>query len=246
MKLVVLGTAGYHPNEFRHTTCVMIPEAGESSSTLELLFFECRNHIETDKLDIFISHAHLDHIVGLTYLLGVLHQRPLKEVRVHGEKAKLAAIRRHLFAGELFPVAPPYEDIALEANVNVDSAVITHRALDHPGGSTGYRVDWPDRSLAFITDTTAKPDVAYGEFIRGVDLLIHECNFPDGKEAQAEKTGHSCLSAVAHVAKRAEVGGLVLLHFDPLGQGISEQDLQKAQEIHSPIIVAEDAMEIDF
>ena len=28
MKILLLGTAGYHPSETRHTACVMLPEAG--------------------------------------------------------------------------------------------------------------------------------------------------------------------------------------------------------------------------
>lgn len=244
MKLVVLGTAGYHPNEYRQTTCVTIPEAGivfDAGTS----FFRLPRYIETDAIDIFLTHAHLDHVVGLTYLLDILYQRPT-EVRVHGEPDKLRAVREHLFSPEIFPVEPPYTEVPIADRVSVGDAKITHCPLEHPGGSLAYRVDWPDRSLAFVTDTTAARDAAYVEFIRGVDLLIHECNFADGLDDLAKTTGHSCLTPVVELAKQAEVGGMVLLHFNPLIVGLEESAIAEAQKIFSPIVLAEDGMEIDF
>lgn len=247
MKIVVLGTAGYHPNEHRQTTCVVIPEAGivlDAGTSM----FRLPQYIQTQSLDILLSHAHLDHVVGLTYLLDILYQHPLNEVRVHGEARKLKAIREHLFSAELFPVEPPYleKPFTNEKELHIGAASVKHCPLQHPGGSIGYRVDFADRSLAFITDTTAAVHADYVEFVQGVDLLIHECNFPDGLDDVAEKTGHSCLTPVVEVAKHAEVGGLVLLHFNPLTSGIEAADLARAEEIFSPIVLAEDGMEIEL
>lgn len=245
MKIVFLGTAGYHPNEQRQTTCAMIPEAGivfDAGTSM----FRLAQRIETDSLDIFLSHGHLDHVVGLTYLLDILYQRPLEEVRVHGDAQKLTAIRQHLFSPELFPVEPPYIEKPLDGLVTIGDARITSQALMHPGGSIGFRVDWPNKSLAFITDTMATPDAGYVDFIRGVDVLIHECNFSDGLEELAGKTGHSCLTPVTQVAREAEVGGLVLHHFNPLTPGLEPDEVKRAEEIFSPIVLAEDGMEIEL
>lgn len=245
MKLIVLGTAGYHPNEARHTTCVMIPEAGiifDAGTS----FFRVPAHLQTESVDIFLSHTHLDHVVGLTYLLDVLQQKPLKHVRVHGEAAKLTAIRTHLFSPDLFPVEPPYEECPLGDTVEVASAHVSHFPLQHPGGSVGYRVDWPGRSMAFVTDTTATPRSDYIERVRGVDVLVHECNFVDGEEALAMRTGHSCLTPVCRLAREADVGKLVLLHFNPLGDEITTEALAKAEREFSPIIVASDGLAIEF
>ena len=245
MKLVVLGTAGYHPNDHRQTTSIIIPEAGMVFDAGTGLF-RVTGHIQTDSIDIFLSHAHLDHVAGLTYLYDVLYERPLEEVRVHGAAHKLQAIREHLFDPNLFPVEPPYVDVPIEDEVFVGEARVTNHDIKHPGGSLAYRIDWPDRSLAIVTDTTASPDEPYIDFIRGVDLLIHECNFADGLEDLAEKTGHSCLTPVAQVARAAEVGGLVLIHFNPLMEGLDAEAVEKAEEIFAPIVVTEDGMEIEF
>ena len=246
MKLVTLGTAGYHPNEHRQTTCVVVPESGlvfDAGTS----FFRLPRYLQTDSIDIFITHAHLDHCVGLTYLLNVTQQHPLTEVRVHGEQQKLDAIREHLFARELFPVQPTYVERPLAKPVKLhDGSTVSFRTLEHPGGAVGYRVDWADRSLGFITDTTASKSALYTEFISGVDLLIHECNFVDGYEQLAQDSGHSCLSPVAKLARAAKVGGLVLLHLSPMAGAITLDDVRRAEKTFSPIVLAEDGMEIDF
>ncbi len=57
-----------------------------------------REHLQTTTLDIFLTHAHLDHVVGLTFLFDVLYGRQMERVHVHGELNKLQAIAKHLFS----------------------------------------------------------------------------------------------------------------------------------------------------
>ena len=246
MRLLLLGTAGYHPNDKRNTACLMFPELGlvfDAGTSM----FRVREHLQTTTLDIFLTHAHLDHVVGLTFLLDVLYEKSMDAVRVHGERHKLVAIEEHLFSEHLFPVPPPYTAVPLEGAVPLpDGGSINHFHLDHPGGSVGYRVDWPDRSMAYVTDTTAAPDAPYIDMIRGVDLLVHECNFPDGMEAMALKTGHSCTTPVAQVAAAAGVGRLVLVHVNPLSEDDDPVGLSMARRVFPATDLGFDQMEIEF
>ncbi|MFH1303930.1 MAG: MBL fold metallo-hydrolase [Planctomycetota bacterium] len=244
MRIVLLGTGGYHPNERRHTACLMIPELGiifDAGTS----FFRVPGFMQTRNLQIFLTHAHLDHIVGLSFFLVPMLTDQIDSVKVYGEESKLTAIQTHLFCEEIFPVLPDYEFISLPETVTVPGdGILRHLNLEHPGGSVGYRIDWPDRSMAYISDT-AHPE-QHLDFIKDVDLLIHECYFPDDMAEWADKTGHSHTTPVAELARDARVGKLVLTHIDPQRPGDDPIEIKVAQKIFPNTILGEDLMEIDF
>jgi len=244
MRVVLLGTGGYHPNERRHTACVMFPELGlifDAGSS----FFRVPEYLQTDEVDIFLSHAHLDHICGLTFFLHPLLSGKVKQARLHGLPRTFSAIQNHLFAEDVFPLMPEYEYIPLEPKVAVpQGGIVRHCSMQHPGGSTGFRVDWSGCSFAYITDSFING--SYTEFIRGVDLLVHECYFPDDMVEWCEKTGHSHTTLVANLAKEANVGQLLLTHIDPNRTDDDPIDIKVAKKIFPNTQVAEDGMEINF
>lgn len=246
MKLVLLGTTGYHPSDRRQTACFMLPEVGivlDAGTGM----YRVREWLTTDELDIFLSHAHLDHIVGLTFLFDVLFEKGMKRVTVHAGEPTIAAIRDHLLAPAVFPVALPCEYRSLAGVVPLaGGGRLTHFPLEHPGGSTGFRLDWPGRSMAYVTDTIARPGVDYIAAIRGVDLLVHECYFDDSMHSWAERTGHSSTSNVAQVAREADVGRLILVHVNPLLGVHDPVGLKVAQAIFPQAELGVDQMEVEF
>ena len=124
---------------------------------------------------------------------------------------------------------------------------LRHFPLTHPGGVVGFRLDWSGHSLAYVTDTTTPGTTAsYIEQIRGVDLLVHECNFRDGMEEMAQLTGHSCATPVAETAKAAGVKRLVLTHFNPMDATDDPIGLPTIRKIFSKAELGYDGMEVDF
>jgi ribonuclease BN (tRNA processing enzyme) len=248
MRLLPLGTTGYHPNDLRQTACYLLPSSGLvfDAGTGAYRLARC---LETDELDIFLSHAHLDHVVGLTYLLETRAMRPLRRLTIHGAAKKLAAVREHLFHIDLFPVPIDAEWRPLpEAGpiTLVDGGKVTFFHLTHPGGSLGYRVDWPGKSLAYVTDATVG-QAKYVDAIRGVDLLLHECNFSDDESADfATETGHSRTSEVAALAKSAGVGRLLLIHLAPHRDLVDPIGLDAARRIFPNTDVAQDLKTVEF
>jgi len=246
MKLLLLGTSGYHPSDQRQTACLMLPEVGIVLDA-GTGFYRVRNHLATTTLDILLSHTHLDHVTGLTFLLSTRFQKRLDRISVYGTAEKLAACREHLLDENLFPAPLPVEWVPLaERPLTISGAKVTHFPVVHPGGCKGYRLDWPGHSMAYVTDTTATTDASYVEHIRGVDLLAHECNFRDGQEEWAHKTGHSSTSEVAKLAARAAVRQLVLIHLDPLDDPNDPVDIAAARRIFPATEIGRDMMEIEF
>jgi ribonuclease BN (tRNA processing enzyme) len=246
MKLVLLGTTGYYGNDHRQTACLMLPEIGVTLDAGSGLY-RVEEYLQTERLDVFLTHAHLDHVIGLTTLLGIFGDEGAIRVTVHGSRETLAAVRLHLLAPALFPVMPAYrwQEIVSPTPL-AEGGTLTAFPLAHPGGSVGFRLDWPGHSMAYVTDTTANPHAPYIENIRGVDLLLHEAYFEDNEAEFAAHTGHSCLTKVAEVAAAAGVGRLILVHIDPRRAADNPFDLTRVRTIFPQIEMGADRMEIEF
>ena len=242
MRVLLLGTGGYHPNERRHTACVMLPELGVVLDA-GTAAFRIPAHVETGELDIYLTHAHLDHIVGLTYLIALEHEGAPVKSAVHARPEVLAAVKEHLFSEPLFPVCPidRFEALSETHTLRAGGTLKTF-ALNHPGGSIGMRIDAQDKSLAYVTDTTALAPESI-EAIRGVDLLIHEAYFPDASGDWPEKTGHTTARNAARAAKQAGAKRLVLVHADPK-RADNSIELAEAREEFPTAEYGEDGLEI--
>jgi len=253
MKLHCLGTAGYHPNESRHTSCYAIPESNlvlDAGSG----FFRVGKLLSSDTLHVMLTHAHLDHVFGLTFVMDFLATTSLKHIHVYAEAEKIAAIQQHLFHPLLFPVVPPFHWHALEdlgTKFRLEDTEVTWFPLEHPGGSVGYRLDWQSTSLAYVTDTTCSLNSGYWDVIQGVDWLIHECNFSDDYRELAIKTGHSWASEVLEAAYKHRIARLLLGHFNPLTDssdpvGIDHATSRNLRKTPSQIMMATDGLTIDL
>ena len=123
----------------------------------------------------------------------------------------------------------------------------THFPLRHPGGACRvFVLDWPHHSMAYVTDTTATQEADYLDAIRGVDLLLHECYFPDQMADLAELTGHSVTTPVLQLVGAAGVGRLVLVHVSPLADDDDPVHLEAALSIFPRTVLGHDLMEVDF
>ena len=70
MKAVLLGVCGYGPSDRGQTCCVFLPEQGVVLDAGTGLY-RVRRLVQTYTLDVFLTHAHLDHLLGLSYLDGI-------------------------------------------------------------------------------------------------------------------------------------------------------------------------------
>lgn len=259
MKIVFLGTNGFAPTEQAHTMCCMIPELGivlDAGTGC----FRVGQYQQTDSIVIYLSHAHSDHTFGLTYLFsGYMKQVVSQAKRDHrtddfeaiidATNDMMSRVTVCSVESVLTATKTQFSNLKinwknLEENHGLpENGKLSHFSLNHTTECYGFRLEWPDRSLAYVTDTIADKDADYVQHIKGVDVLIHDCYLPDSWAEFAHRTGHSHTSAVAQVAAQAQVGRLVLAHHNTAGLDI---DLATAQAIFPQTVSAYDLMEISF
>lgn len=259
------GTAGYHPSEDRHTSCYYIPELAlllDAGTGIFRLTAELLTN-PRESIDIWLSHAHLDHTAGLTFLLDTMAVTTLEHIRVFGESEKLQAVRERLYHHLIFPVEPRMEFIELPETTRPflvsgrRDYMMQWLPLKHPGGSVGFILEFAGKRLAYITDTTAEvksttggptngTECSYLAELYDLDLLMHECNFDDQQQEMAKLTGHSWLSAVTALVQQCQPKQTQLIHHNPLAEilGISLQLTPEHVELN--INLANDHDELEF
>lgn len=179
--------------------------------------------------DVFLTHFHLDHIAGLPFFTPAYDARN----RVHFHAARLdtsltlKTVVARMMSPPLFPV--PVDEYRADVDF-VDFAlgdrleprpglVLTTRALRHPGGACGYRLDWAGRSFAYVTDTEHPEDGSLDPGVQalmaGVDVAIYDAAYTDEEYERHRGWGHSTWREGVRAAEAAGVGTLVLFHHDP-------------------------------
>jgi ribonuclease BN (tRNA processing enzyme) len=177
---------------------------------------------EGGRAHIFLSHLHLDHTVGLSYLSALWRDLDTW-VHVPAESVTgrpvdiLDALIAPPFFPRTFPEFPmPVRLVAAEPGISrVDGLEIRIRRQEHPGGSLGYRVG---DHFTLITDSAFSPHAA--EFAAGCRLLVHEAWVRDSSDDRIGDVGsaaHSTAEQAALCAQQAGVEELWLMHLNPLG-----------------------------
>ncbi len=253
MQIEFLGTAGYHPNLHRHTSCsyvTSVPNAPDCAIVLDAGtgLFRLIGRPLPKHLHIVLSHAHLDHVSGLTYLLNLLWNTQTK-VTLYADAATLDVVQNDLFDSPLFPLPFGHPTVTVEPDkpLTICGAQVSSFLLTHPGGSLAYRFDWPEKSLAYVTDTAG--DGRYIDFVRGVDLLVHERNFSDSLHEIAAASGHCTSEQVLQVVREAKVKNIALTHFNPLTEHEPLEDdslFSDLLEICPNAISARDGLVVEF
>lgn len=182
----------------------------------------------TRKIDLFFSHCHYDHIIGLPYFKP-LYNRDCNVNIWSGHLAgtmSTAEMVREFMQPPWFPVDPKicqahlgYGDFRA-GDVLTPRPNITVRTgnLVHPGGAIGYRVEWGGRSVAIITDTEHEPGTLDPEVLRlieGVDLFIYDCCYTDEEMEMFKGFGHSTWQQAIRLARAANAKGIAFIHHAP-------------------------------
>ena len=178
--------------------------------------------------DILLSHCHIDHVNGIpffapfyssanTFRLWAGHLLP---------KLKLEDALRSLMSHPLFPIEVEvfqaniqYRDYQAGETLDLGGGITVKTvALDHPGGATGYRLDYAGKSFAYLTDNEIRPsgpDPRLVALARGADLAVYDCTYNDSEIGSKAGWGHSSWRQGLQFADQAGIKTFCLFHHAP-------------------------------
>ncbi|MBI1894401.1 MAG: 3',5'-cyclic-nucleotide phosphodiesterase [Candidatus Rokubacteria bacterium] len=247
MKIHVLGAGGGDRAGHRLPAFLvddhLLLDAGGAAAALSL---QAQDRVEY----VVLSHAHLDHSVGLAFLAD---NRALSEetrpITALALEPVLADLRAHCFNDALWPdfsrLPTPenptvrFRALPSEAESRVGRCSITAIPVHHTVPASGFLLDDGKVTLAYTGDTG--PTVAFWQALRGTKRLkavFAECSFPNRMEELAVATGHLTPALLRRELDRLPASFSV--HVFHLKPAFYEETAEEVARLDAPIKLLKD------
>lgn len=197
---------------------------------------------EVRRIDLLLTHLHLDHIEGLGFF-APLFCREL-EIHVWGPASTTLDLRARLsryLSPPIFPVRLrdlpcklELHDVVSEDRFRVGELEIRSALVCHPGPTVGFRISEGHASLAYLPDHEPalgaidfprEPEWMSGfELAADASLLIHDAQYGHEEYAGRIGWGHSELRDLLAFATATRARRVVPFHYDP---GHTDAELDK-------------------
>ena len=185
--------------------------------------------------DIFLTHAHWDHIQGIPFFAPLF--RKGNHFTICCSRAMQTSLDR-VVRDQMSPVVFPVSFEELQARVDFQELAEERRAgngyevsaisVRHPGGALGYRFTTGNadgRALVYVSDNELSPEARYDDvpgwrtqlvdFVRGASVLVHDSMYTADEYSSFVGWGHSTHDQAVELALDADVERLVLFHHRP-------------------------------
>jgi len=246
--VIFLGTNGWYDTNTGNTICILI-----KTKDYEIIldagngFYKIDQYISAEDVKpvfLFLSHFHLDHIVGLHILNKFKFPRGLTICGPEGTRNTLETIINHPFTAPLtqLPFRVKICELPRE-NMELPFTVIA-KPLLHVSFTLGYRIEVDGKIVSYCPDTGYCENAV--ELSKAADLMIAECAYKSGQSC--ESWPHLNPETAARIAGEACAKQLALVHFDAeIYQTFEERKIAQriSREIFQNTLATTDGIEIE-
>lgn len=226
MRIRVLGAHGGASPRHRQTSFLLNDDVClDAGAVAEALSLAEQARVRA----VLLTHAHLDHVASLPFLLDNVFGRREGPVEVAAPAEVIASLRRHLFNDELWPdfsrlpgsdgPAVAFRTLAWETPERVAGLTVTAVPVTHVVPACGYLVSDGSGTVVFSGDT-GPTEALWGAARRAADVraVFVECSFPDERREIAALSRHLTPETVkGELAKMPPGVPVFLYHMKPPG-----------------------------
>ena len=207
------------------TSCVLV-RSGDSIAILDAGtgLLKLAPHLNEERsIPVFLTHGHVDHILGLPLCPPALSSEYQFHVygTVHSGQDTSAQLCA-LMSPPLWPVSPsqlPAQFFfhSTAPRLELGSFTVDTLVGCHPGGVTIYRLTVNDRSIIYMTDCTITDEnrSALLEFSRNCDLLLCDGQYSDAEWHTRATFGHNRWTEAARFGTECGAKKIRIVHHDP-------------------------------
>jgi phosphoribosyl 1,2-cyclic phosphodiesterase len=188
---------------------------------------------EARRVNLLLTHLHLDHLEGLRFFAPLWDERVT--VEIWGPPSPVSGLRERIarsFSPPLFPIdlrdvpaRVAFHDVPSES-WTIDGALITASLVVHPGPTVGYRIESGSSTFVYIPDhepalagaIDGKPRewISGATLAEGADVLFHDAQYFEDEYEQRVGWGHSSVADAVAFWQAVEAQRLLLFHHEPL------------------------------
>ena len=230
----VLGCSGGIGGERTHTSSFLVDDdilidAGTGVTTLSVEAIQKIDHV-------FVTHAHLDHICSIPFMVDLAGSVRVKPLIVHALKETIETMQKHIFNWQIWPdfTAIPNQEqaflkfqiCAIDELITLDNRQFTVLPANHVIPATGYAVSSDQASFVFTGDTTINKKLwPILNQLPELKHLVIETSFAEREHTLALLSKHLCPSLLAE--ELAQLAQDPIVHITHLKPGAAEQIMQE-------------------
>jgi len=245
MEIIFLGTNGWYDTRIANTVCALIKtkrydivlDAGNGLTKLD-------SYCDGSKpAYLFLSHFHLDHIIGLHALLKLRFRKGFTICAQKGARRVLKTFVNSPFTMPLADLPYTVKIVEFPGEASRLPFKVESLPLVHADPVLGLRLQLDGKTVVYCTDTGYCANAR--KLAKGADLLIAECSQLPGESNP--RWPHFNPETAAKLALEAGAGRLALTHFsaDKYSTAASRAGaLRVARRIFPRTAAAKDGMRI--
>ncbi len=206
------------------------------------------------KIYLFFSHFHTDHIVGLPFFTPLYNDS--FEIKIFGKPYVYNTVEEIIdliikppffsITKDYFRAHAQYHNIDNNFLFENDNFRIETIQLNHPNPTLGFKLTSEDKSAVYFTDNELVQNNHTSQYLKDLitnnhfdlikfcknaDVLIHDTSYSMDDYDKRVGWGHSNIFSAAMLAHLAEVKNFYLFHYDPTySDEMIDELLEKTQK----------------